>query len=385
MRVRFYGVVALNFLFLINSLCLFHYEAYPAEQKIVLKTEKGTQVVYNPKDPAPPPGSPSSVVLKQDLVIGLQTENEEYMFFDLRSIQVDDKENIYTLDDKEIKIKVFDNKGKLIRVFGKKGQGPGEMSMPVSTEIDPANNLIINDWGNNKLTYYSLAGKFVKEMPTGKFWSTIAFKFDSKGHIYGRNRIYGDITTEQLIKFDSNLKPTDTIASLTSKRDPSFRQAFPPRFSFNVTKDDNLIWLITSKYELSVVNGKGKTIKKIVKDHDPVKITQEIKEILIKENFGERGIPPGRTFEVPSHFPPVRYFIVDDECRIFVWTYEYEEKDGIYYLYYDVFDAEGRYIAKFLHPQEEIVFVAKKNKIYCLERESKEGIPLVKRYSLVWK
>jgi hypothetical protein len=28
---------------------------------------------------------------------------------------------------------------------------------------------------------------------------------------------------------------------------------------------------------------------------------------------------------------------------------------------------------------------AKKNKIYCLERESEEGIRLVKRYSLIWE
>ena len=122
-----------------------------------------------------------------------------------------------------------------------------------------------------------------------------------------------------------------------------------------------------------------------MKDYDPVKITKKIKENLIKEEFGDRGIPPGRTFEVPSHFPPTRYFIIDDEVRIFVCTYEYEEKDGIYHLSYDVFDAEGRYIAKFFHPRDEIIFVAKKNKIYCLLQESEEGIPLVKRYSMDWK
>lgn len=385
MRVRLYGVVALSFLFLINSLCLFHYEAYPAEQKVVFRTEKGTQVVYNPKDPTPPPGGPSSVVLKQDLVIGHQTENKEYMFFDLRSIQVDDKENMYVLDWKEIKIKVFDKNGKFLKSFGKRGQGPGEMSMPIRMEITPENVLVIDDLGNTKLILYSHDGTFIKEIPTGKYWSSISFKFDSKGHIYADTRSYGETMTSELKKFDSNLKPLATLVTFKEKRNPSVNQAFMTRISHNVTKDDNLIWLITSKYELSVVNGEGKTIKKIVKDHYPSRITKKIKEDLIKEEFGDRGIPPGMTFEVPSHFPPTRYFIVDDEGRIFVCTYEYEEKENVYYIYYDVFDAEGRYIAKFLHPQEEIVFVAKKNKIYCLERESEEGIPLVKRYRMVWK
>lgn len=56
-----------------------------------------------------------------------------------------------------------------------------------------------------------------------------------------------------------------------------------------------------------------------------------------------------------------------------------------YWPYNDVFDAEGRYIAKFCHPRREMIFTAKKNKIYCMVQESEEGIPLVKRYSMVWK
>jgi len=383
MRVRFIGVVVLKLLFLINSICFLNYSVFLAGQEIVTKTENGIQVIYNPKNPVPPAGSPSSIVLKPDLVIGSQTENEEYMFYDLRSVQVDEQENIYVLDWKEIKIKVFDKYGKRLRSFGQKGQGPGEMSMPTRMEISPGNNLIIDDLGNQKLIFYSLDGRFIKEIPTGKYWSSIAFKFDSKGFIYADTRSYGETMTSELKKFDSDLKPITTLASFEEKRSPS-EQAFMTRISHNVTRDDNVIWLITSKYELTVVNSEGRTIKRILKDYDPVKITKKIKEDLIKEEFGDRGIPPGMTFEVPSHFPPTRYFIVDDEGRIFVCTYEQEE-DGIYYFSYDVFDAEGRYIAKFFHPRDEIVFVVKKNKVYCLLRESEEGIPLVKRYSMEWK
>ena len=382
MKGKASGLMALYFLLFVSALCFL---AYPNNQKIVVKTEKGIPVVYNPKKPVPPKGSPSYLVLKQDLVLGNQTENEEYMFSDLRSIHVDDRENIYVLDWKEINIKVFDINGKHVRTIGKRGQGPGEMSMPVKMEITPENILIIDDMGNTKLIFYSLDGTCLKEIPTGKVWSTIAFKFDSRGNIYGDTRIYGEEMTSELKKFVSDFKPTATIASFKNKRVSSMTQAFPPRFSFNVTRNDNLIWLISSKYELTVVNSEGKTIKKIVKAHDPVRITSKIKKWLIKKAFGRRGIPPGKTFKVPTHFPPVYYFIVDDERRIFVCTCEYEEKEGIYYIYYDVFDAEGRYIARFSHPEREMVFVAKKNKLYCLERESKEGIPLVKRYSVKWK
>jgi len=384
MRFRFIGVVSLKLLFIIISICFLNYSAFSVEQEIVTKTENGVQVIYNPKNPVPPKGSPSCIALKPDLVIGRQAKNEEYMFYDLRSVQVDDQENIYALDWKEIKIKVFDKNGKPLRSFGQRGQGPGEMSMPTRMVISPGNNLIIDDMGNSKLIFYSLDGMFIKEIPMGKYWSAFSFTFDSKDNIYAYTRSYGEAMISELKKFDSNLKPVATIASFEERRNPS-EQAFSARISHNVTRDDNVIWLITSKYELTVVNSEGRTIKRILKDYDPVKITKKIKEDLIKEEFGDKGIPQGMTFEVPSYFPPLRYFIVDEKGRMFVSTYEYEEKDKMDYLSYDVFDAEGRYIAKFFHPRDEIVFVVKKNKVYCLLRESEEGIPLVKRYSMVWK
>jgi hypothetical protein len=40
-------------------------------QKIKIKTEKGIPVVYNPKKPAPPPGTKSKFILEEELCIYL--------------------------------------------------------------------------------------------------------------------------------------------------------------------------------------------------------------------------------------------------------------------------------------------------------------------------
>jgi hypothetical protein len=32
-----------------------------------------------------------------------------------------------------------------------------------------------------------------------------------------------------------------------------------------------------------------------------------------------------------------------------------------------------------------MIFVSKKNKLYCMVQESEEGIPQVKRYDMTWK
>jgi hypothetical protein len=356
------------------------------EDKIVVKTENGVTVVYNPENPAPPPGSPTSLLLRHDLTIGEDAADENSTFSELRSIQVDDQENIYALDMKEIKIKVFDKNGKFIRAFGTKGQGPGEIGMPIRMEMIPAGNLVIYDLGNNKFIFFSPDGKCLQETLTGKYWALSRFKFDSAGCIYADTRTYEETKmSAELKKFSPDFKPLLTVASFTEERNPRLITPFSNSFAMQRRQNDTLIWMKTTKYEFTVVDGAGKPVKKIIRDWPPVKITAAIKERMTKEDLGDQGLPPGYKYEVPSHFPPVYYFTIDDQDRLYVCTYAYEEKEDDYWPYFDVFDAEGRYIAKFFHPRRELIFAVKKDKLYCMVQESEEGIPLVKRYSMVWK
>ena len=363
--------------------------ASPAEDKIVIKTENGIPVFYNPKNPAPPGGSPRSLTLQHDLTIGEDDTDPNSMFSELRSIQVDDEENIYALDMKEIKVKVYDKNGKFLRSFGKKGKGPGEIDTPIRMEMTRDGKIVIDDMGNNKLIFFGPDGSCIKELPTGKYWALIRFKFDSGGNIYADTRAYEETKmTSELKKFDPDFKPLATFASFEERRpDRRLIRVFSPVFSLQMRGDDRLVWTTaeTEKYEFTIVNTDGKIVKRIVREPSPVKITGVLKDRLIQESWGEKGIPAEVKFEVPSYFPSVYYFIIDDEDRLFVGTYAYEEKDGDYCRYYDVFDAEGRYIAKFCHPRREMVFQAKKGRLYCMVQESEGGIPLVKRYRMIWK
>jgi hypothetical protein len=363
--------------------------AWPAEDKIVIKTENGIPVVYNPKNPAPPEGSPRSLTLQHDLTIGQDDTDPNSMFSELRSIQIDNQENIYALDMKEIKVKVFDKNGRFLRSFGKKGKGPGEIETPIRMEMTRDGKIVIDDMGNNKLIVFGLDGTCIKELSTGKYWALIRFKFDSKGNIYADTRAYEETKmTSELKKFDPDFRPLATFASFEEKRtDRRLIQAFSPVFSLQMRSDDRLVWTTgeIEKYEFTIVNTDGKTIKRIIREPNPIKITGAMKDRLIQESWGEKGIPADLKFEVPSHFPALYYFIIDDKDRLYVSTYAYEEKASDYWRYYDVFDAEGRYVAKFCLPEREMVFQVKRNKLYCMVQESEEGIPLVKRYRMIWK
>jgi hypothetical protein len=348
-------------------------------QKVKIKKENGVTVVLNPKKPVKLPGMPTTLKLTEDLCIGKETKDENYMFSELRSVQVDDDGNIYALDPKEILVKIYDKNGKHLRTFGKKGQGPGEFQSAGRMYLAEGEKLTFLDTGNKRFSYYSLNGECLKETSCGK-WNLNRAHADSKGYIYGETlSIALEGVKQKLLKFDPQFNQISELADLEVKMTPPSINPMPSRFFFSVTKQDNLIWAITSIYELNVVNNKGEKIKKIVKDYNSVKITDAEKEKLMKRY---QGLPQDIKLEWPENYPPFYYFALDDRGWIYVSTYEKDVKGNIYF---DVFDAESRCFARFSHPEGEILFVVKKNKAYFLVEESKEGIPLVKKYSMEWK
>jgi len=91
----------------------------------------------------------------------------------------------------------------------------------------------------------------------------------------------------------------------------------------------------------------------VTKEYDPEKITKKDKN----------GIPG----DWPENFPPFNRISCDPEGRIFVQTYTKVDNN---HFVCDVFDPEGRYIAKFALPRDEKILSIQKNYIYILYDKS---------------
>ena len=347
-------------------------------QKVDIRTEDGVIVVRNPKTPVPQPGGPSKLLLTQDLIIGKDPTGGPDVFAELRSVGVDDQENIWTLDWEDIKVRIFDKTGKLISTFGKKGQGPREWENPNRMVVLPDGTGVILDL--NKMTFYSLDGTCLKELSTAR--SRMArFRFDSKGNIYGDSFDFGPKLKLGLIKYDPALNPVKTLAEVEEPLPIGGGfNAFTTLITHHVTADDRIVWLVNSKYEFHIVNTEGKLLRRILKDHEPLRVTAADKKRILEERYGNSLVRNQIVFS--DVFPPVYYFVGDPEGRLYAQTYETDGKGG---LIFDVFDTEGRCITRFSLPREEMPFIVKKNKLYAMINEDEEGIPLIKRYSMEWK
>lgn len=352
-------------------------------QEAKIEKKDGVIIVHNPKDPVKKPGTPSTLVLIQDLCIGKSSDDINSMFSLIGGVMVDIDEDIIVIDEREMIIKVFDKTGKHLRTFGKRGQGPGEFSSAYRIGLKGGKDIVILDNGNNRLYYYSKEGECLKQTPLGKYTSISRAKPDSRGYIYADTiTVEGDVGIEEIIKFDSEFNKIEALAKAEMERKFPEVNLVPEWFMYTVLEDDRFIWGRNTQYELTIHAPDGTPVKKIIKDYDPVKITKKDQEKLIKERFGNREIPDVIKFIFPKSFPPFYYFIVDDIGQIYVRT-QRENKQGD--LKWDVFDVDGIYILSFFLPPGELLYCIRNNKAYSFINEPEDGIPIVLRYQMDWE
>jgi hypothetical protein len=339
-----------------------------AEWKGTIEEMDGVTVIKNPKEPM---YGEDVFSLEEELSIGEAEGREEYMFSPIRSIAVDGEDRIYVLETRGALVKVFDRNGEYLRTIGRRGQGPGELNVPIALSITNDNTVAVEDFMRG-ITFYSPEGEFIKSLSAARYFFIGAIT-NSQGSIVARTRISdSEKTGYELKMFDSSLEHPKTLMTITSLRSNSI-EIFSPNLFWQAGKDGSVVVGYSQNYELQVFNSEGELVKKIIKDNDPVEISQsQIEE-------ATKVIPSDRKLDIPKFYCAFQRFTMDDEGKIFVQTYEKtEDEEG---FYYDVFNSEGKFMAKI--PLKIRPRVWKKKKLYSIE-EDEEGYQYIKRYKITW-
>jgi len=338
-----------------------------------IKKDNSVTVVYNSKKPAPVRGTPSRLVLEEDLTIGTREKESGYLFEDVGAIRSDNEGNIFVLDRRACSIKVFDKAGKYMKNFGRQGQGPGEFGPPNAMHIIAGKEIMVSSIG--RLSFFTLNGDFLRQIPA-MIWAPPVP--DSEGNIIAQMNVPAGERPRfafEIKKYNSKMEPIILLYRLEYliPSAGAARSPFPTLIFYAVQKDDSIVWGITNQYQLTVADKGGKIFRIIRKDYDPIKIKEEDKKRILS------GRPPGGKYEFPDNYPPFRDLSVDDEGRIFLWTYESDKEND---RYYDVFNSDGRYIAKITLKYAPLCW--KNKKLYCV-KEDEEGFLQVKRYKVTWR
>lgn len=334
--------------------------------------ENGITVVRNPKEPL---YEGKILSLKKELAIGGAGASENAVIASARSLAVDETENTYVLDEKDFAVKVFDKNGAFLRRFGQKGKGPGDLDQPSRISIDRSQNALLIVNGASGLSFFSFDGKLLKSFTAGEAKRAQYARADSAGRIvmsYVRVQDT-DHRWNVLNKFESESGPPIEVKNTTLGSPYDFLM---PLVYWDLDEKDSIYYGYPKAFEIEIIDPRNKTVRRILKEYDPVEPGAEVKAQIAQTMKLMTPSLASKTFVSKYHSAFIN-FVVDEQGRLFVSSWEKVGKDFVH----DVFDPDGRYIAKFTLPFRSVLF--KKGKLYCIEEDA-DGYQVATRYSVNW-
>ncbi len=376
------GVKSFLILCLLTAISIVIFASVRAGQ-FKVRTDRGVTIATNGRKPDPPKGAATKLILEEIYTVGGGDSLEE-SFAEITALDVLKDGTAYVLDMKDSRVRVFDVRGKFLRAFGKKGQGPGELNQPVGLIITPKKEVLVEDTLNQRLAMFTLDGKFLRHISTAKALGFSGIKMDGRGSIVAHSmglgeagKLFMDVKT-----YDKDLNPKIKLAaiefpiSLQSKLNPFSAM----NLLYEMDGQGRLYFGSQKGYEIKVLSLEGKLIKTIGRDYDPVAVTKEDKDEMLKLVPTTFGINIKDMIQFPEVFPPYGNFILADDGRLLVRTYE---KGGAKKeFYWDVFDPEGRYIAKV--PVVHEIRLWRDGKVYFFAEEE-DGYKVHKCFRARWE
>lgn len=341
-------------------------------------------MVLNPEIPM---YSSQVVTFKEDMIIGQSHSGEEFILSAILSFTVDDQGNIYIKDTKPLRIKVFDKHGKLLKSFGREGEGPGDLPFSGSVQYTHQNEIMCTDHLKGEIKFFSSEGRFLRYLKCPSLrWSSHT-KMIPSGRIYSV-KLYPGGNQELLISLIPPYEDSKIIAS----RPAPIRPPIPLMWiRYALLPENHMVWGVTSEYEFYVIDNSGRTVRRIRKKHTPVPLSEEYKSEI------SQLAPPGASKEryakriverLSSHFPAFDFIFTDEAGNLFVKTFETQKETGRYLI--DIFDAHGRFLARTALKVGHVVtgkwpnlYMVKNNYLYAPEHDE-NGFPVLKRYKIIW-
>ena len=387
-KVKLILILIIFFLFVVS--CTKTKVTEKAEWKGEIEDENGVKVVKNPAEPV---YGEILLDLEEDLSIGRE-DDDNYVFYQVRNIDVDDQGNIYVLEGGNCRLQKFDLTGQYLQTIGKRGQGPGEFESPSRFFLDKENNIYISERRKRKIHMFNSKGEFVKSILLSN--TTTSFSIAPDESIFG----IANIRTEEgsnrcIVKMEPKGKIIKNIAQFAAIR-PVQRKGsgntvttfgishqYNPALYFSRAFNNKHLYAHSSEYSLFQVNLEG-DLELIIKKEEPQHLISQKEKNKIYERFSDLEERWSKrvvkeAVQWPSHRPYFNGIATDERGRIYVRrvkpvTDESEEAE------FDIFSKEGYYLYKTNLPFTPVVI--KNGYFYEYYSSEETGEVSIKRYKV---
>lgn len=241
--------------------------------------------------------------LKRDLTIKtelLYTLNQDTgdttdVIRTISAIETDDAGNIYVLDRRKGSVFKFTKNGEQLKVFGSRGNGPGEMTAPTEL-ICAEDTLYVADRRLRKVIVFNTNGDYIRDiipLRDNGFPESVLKMTDGNfaGILFGRSGGRG--SSEMKITYNLSVldRKFEKKADIISKKiEVDFRDFMPEDFLNKFVYGNGSIFVAENsegRYQINVYDSSGSKQEEIRKNFARVSFTEEEK-LFMKQEFESR-------------------------------------------------------------------------------------------------
>jgi len=340
--------------------------------KGTIEEENGIRVTKNPIEPL---YGEIAFELEEDLSIGNDSD-DNYMFYRVMDICVDEAGNIYVLENRNYRVQKFDRSGQYLQTVGRQGQGPGEFEGPIRLMVDNETGEIhVQD--RSRIKTFDEDGSFVRSVHFKNYlydfildgnqniWGIVSVTTESYPlHAFAKLNNLGDIEKE-IAKFPfewTQSKSGETVMIITTDEEHDI--------SISQTDGNMLIYGFSKEYKLNVIDKEGNLLYIIAKNEPPRNFTaQELKKY--SKGRVKINLPTNKRYFYNLYTGSVgRIYVQRDMGR----RHETGKRE------YDIFSKDGYYLYKttLSHPP---LFIDD-GFLYTRTENEESGEELVKRFKI---
>ena len=241
---------------------------------------------------------------------------------------------------------------KLIKKFGKNGEGPGEFKLghgAGSLKIDIAGNkLIVNSGG--KLSWFTSEGVFIKEKKIPPMSYIIPVKDNYIGNCLAP--VEGNFPSLSVCLFDVNMKKSSLIFNSAVPVGMGAKIMVPSyKFTYRVYKDNIYLSAGKEKIKIMILDNSGKSIGNIDLGDSGLKVDEKFKKRVfdfykndpVYKNYWAYM---KRNMYFPEYFPGLKDMKINDD-KIYIQTYKVKEEK----FEWIITDLTGKILKKVFLPQ----------------------------------
>lgn len=345
------------------------------EQKVEWKgeitNENGVKVVKNPREPL---YGELVFDLEEDLSIGRE-DDENYLFYMVRGIALDNQDNIYVTDWGNHRIQKFDRNGVYFQTIGRHGQGPGEFEWTMDLKIDElARNIYVKD-GLREIEKFDEHGNHLKKI---KLEKSIDYYFLSGNEhfITLQFTVSDEEISKAICKMNSNGEILESFVKVPYemhyKREGEMVMVGGLAYAYDLILTEiehrRFVYGYSKEYELNVIDDQGNLLYKIQKDESYQGFTARQKRKYEKQH------------ELPPHKPFFYSLMTDSPGRIYVQRNRTRGEEFKVNREVDIFSKDGYFLYTSTIPRG--TYIVKDGFLYAYLMNEDSGEELVKRYRI---